>query len=178
MNDDSIEVIEQVDLLLLELRTLRSEGPHLRVIHRFRHPGSECGPGEEIVAIHLVHRAREFLVPLSCSLLLVFDYLAHHSHFPQSAAQITAGMKADPFYYKHGANAATHVRLTRKISRSSVKVYIERLRTALLQAFRNAQIQIDPFSVLVSEETSSNETGYRLRARFEWIHIDHPGHAH
>jgi hypothetical protein len=175
MNDNSVEVDEHVDLLLLELRTLRAEGPHLQIIHRFRHPGSECAPGEEIVAVHLLNRAKEFLVPLSCTLLLMFDYLANHAHLPQSAAQITAGMKADPFYHRHGANAATHVRLTRKINRSSIKVYIERLRTALMQAFRNARIQIDPFSVLVSEQTLSNEVGYRLRAHFEWIHIDHPG---
>lgn len=173
-NDRSMYVGEKIDLLLAELRHLRSSGPNFRIVHRFREPGCDCAPGEEVAVVELVCRGRAYPLPLSVTLLLVFDYLAHHSHLPQTASQITAGMKAAPFYQKHGANAADHVRLTRKISLSSVKVYIERLRAALRLVFRDAQIQIDPFTVLVSQQTLSNQVGYRIRAHFKWIHIDHP----
>lgn len=168
-------VRQGVDLLLAERGDIAAAGHQFRILHRFREPGTACAAGEEVAVVELVYRGNTILIPLSLTLRLVFDFLAHHYHFPQSAAQITAAMKADPFYQRHGANAATRVRLTRKISRSSIKVYVQRLRAALQQTFRNAHIQSDPSSVLISQETSSNEVGYQLRARFQWIHIDHPG---
>jgi hypothetical protein len=168
-------LIEEVEFLAAERRLVATTGPSFKIWHRYHMPGTPCMPGEECAAIFLFQDGREFCLPLSLTARLVFDFLAKHPRLPQSAAQITAAMKADPFYHLHGANAAAHVRLTRKISRSSIKVYVERLRIALQQTFRDAEIQIDPFSVLVSKETSSNEVGYQLRARIEWIHIDHPG---
>jgi hypothetical protein len=168
-------LIEEVEFLAAERRQLATTGQSYEIWHRYHMPWAPCIPGEEVSAVLLVAHGREFCLPLSLTLRLVFDFLAKHSRLPQSAAQITAGMKADPFYYRHGANASAQVRLTRKISRSSIKVYIERLRAALLQAFHDAQIQVDPCSVLVSQQTSSNEVGYQLRAHFEWVHIDHPG---
>src|SRR5450755_2955688 len=51
---DSLEpVIESVDLLLAELRMLKSQGPHLRIVHRFREPGMLCAAGEEIAIVYL-----------------------------------------------------------------------------------------------------------------------------
>lgn len=167
-------ILQEVDLLVDELQDLSAAGPQFEILHQYRIPGTDCAPGEEVAVVKLLNRGRPYLLPLSITLLLLFDYLAHHSHLPQTASQITAGMKAAPFYQQHGANAASHVRLTRKISLSSIKVYIERLRSALQQAFIDAQMRLDPFTVLVSRPTSSNQVGYQLRARFEWIHIDHP----
>lgn len=77
----------------------------------------------------------------------------------QTASQIVSGLRANPFHQKHFANAATLLQLTRKIGRSSLEVYIQPLRAALGQAFREAQLQLDPCKVLVSEETSSNTAG-------------------
>jgi hypothetical protein len=174
-NDEFADVTEIVELLLFELRALRAGRCRFRITHRFQDPGSDCAPGEEVAIVHLMSRGKEFRVRLSGSLLLLFDYLARHSHLPQTASQIVAGMRADPFFQRHGVNAASSVPQKRKISLSSMKVYIERLRTALEQTFREAHIPLDPYAVLVSEETSSNQVGYRLRATSEWIHIQHPG---
>lgn len=168
-------VLESVDLLLLELKMLLAVGPHFKILHHYRQPGSDCAPGEEVAGVYLVHRAKEFLIHLSCPLLLVFDYLGHHSHLPQTASQIVSGLRANPFYQKHGANTAARLHPMRRIGRSSLKVYIQRLRGALGEAFHDAQLQLDPYNVLVSEETSSNVAAYRMRATFEWIHVDHPG---
>jgi hypothetical protein len=174
MNDSFAFVIEEVDFLVAELKERATVGPHIKIVHKYRQPGSDCAPGEEIAVAYVVHRARESFIRLSCPLLSVFDYLAHHTRLPQTAPQIVSGLRADPFYQKQGANAYTRGQLTRKIGRSSIKVYIQRLRAALGQAFRDAHLQLDPYKVLVSEDTSSNMAGYRLRATFEWIHVDLP----
>ena len=174
IKDEFAEIIENVDLLLLELKIFRAAGPHLRILHQYRVPGSDCCPGEEVGAVYLVHRTREFPLRLSCTMLVVFDYLARHSYLPQTASQITAGMRADAFCSKHGANVSSVGRLVRKLSRASVKEYIKRMRAALGQTFHDAHLPLDPYGVLASEVTSSNQVGYRLRANCEWVHIDHP----
>lgn len=172
MKNSFQDIIENVNLLLAELKRLRAHGLTFLILHRFRDPGAICTPGEEIVGVFLMHRGRQYLVPLSCSLLLLFDYLAHHSHLPQTTSQIFAGMKADPFYRKHGANVTAHGRLTRKMSRSSLREYIKRIRMALRITLRDTGLNLSPFRVLASERTSSNQAGYRLRANCEWIHMD------
>ena len=131
-----------------------------------------CAPGEEIVIVYLVHRSQLYPLRLSLALRMLVDYLARHSHFPQSASQIEAGMRADPFYLKHGSNALIHNGLKRKISRSAVREYIKRLRLALDLAFLEAGLNLDPQQVVVSERTVTNEFGYRLKANIEWFHID------
>ncbi len=168
---DSLEpVIDGVDLLLAELRLLKSQGPHLRIVHRFREPGMLCAPGEEIVIVFLVYRGQRYALRLSLALRLLVDYLAKHAHFPQSASQIEAGMRADPFYLKHGTNAILHNGLKRRISRSAIKQYVKRLRLALGLAFRDAGLNLNPLHVVVSEPTLMNEVGYRLNATVEWFH--------
>jgi hypothetical protein len=168
-------IVREIDLLLAEVREQVETGQCFRILHRFREPGTWCAPGEEIVAVHLIYRGREFLVHLGSTLLVMFDYLAHHSRLPQTAIQIVLGIKADPFYRKHGFNASIHSRLPKKINRSEVRVYIERIRAALKTAFSEAGMLIDPCCVLVSEEeTGSNRVAYRIKGNFDWVHLDHP----
>lgn len=149
---------------------MRSRGPHFRIYHRFRRPGTDCSPGEEIFAVCLVYRAREYGLPLSLALRILFDYLARHSRWPQSAAQIEAGIRTDRFYTQHAATVMAREKLTRDIPRSYVRVYIERLRLAIKSTFGKVGLQVSPHDVLLSEETVMNETGYRLKATCEWEH--------
>jgi hypothetical protein len=165
-------ILEKVDLLVAELMELRTRGPHFRICHRFHKPGTVCAPGEEILAVCLVHRGQEYSLRLSLALRILFDYLARHSRFAQSATQIEVGIRADRFYTNHaeltfGTNAPI-----RRIPRSYVRVYMERLRLALEGASCEANLMIERRAVLVSERTVTNEVGYRLRARIEWIHTD------
>jgi hypothetical protein len=170
---DSLEpVVDGVDLLLAELRVLKSQGPHLRIVHRFREPGTLCAPGEEIAVVYLVHRSHLYPLPLSLALRMLIDYLGKHSHFPQSASQIEAGIRADSFYLKHGTNAMLHNGLKRRFSRSAIKEYVKRLRVALELAFEEAGLNLDPREVIVSKPTVTNEVGYGLKATVEWFHID------
>ena len=160
-------------MLLLELKTLRAGRLHFLIIHRFREPGTVCAAGEEVLSVDLIHRGRQYPLKMSCSQLLLFDYLAR-SRYAMTTSQIFAGMKADPFVQRHGANSTSQARLRKKIGRSCLKEYILRMRNAFGRAFRKAALNLDPYQVLVSEPTSSNQVCYRLRATVEWIHIDHP----
>jgi len=171
MSGSFMPVVEGIDLLMAEREQLEASGPHFQIVHRFREPGTRCAPGEEILGVFLIYRAKRYLVRLRCSLLLLFDYLAH-SNVPQTTSQIFAGINADPFYQKHGANATERGRLTRKMSRSCLREYVQRIRMALKRTFHDARLNLDPFEVLISDSTSSNQAGYRFRAKFDWIHID------
>jgi hypothetical protein len=145
------------------------------VWHRFRAPGTECAAGEEVAAVSFVTNQREYFLPLSLTLRLVFDFLARHRHVPLGAAQIAASFRADPFYRKHGSNALNSGALIRRVSISSVRVYIERIRRAMTLSFREANLRIDPQDVLQSRETVTNAVGYIIRSSVEWVHSDHPG---
>jgi hypothetical protein len=168
MFTDFRPVADKAELLLLELGDLIQSGPRFRIVHRFRKPGTECAPGEEVTAVYFIYRGREIRVPLSTALLLLFDYSARNRHLPLNATQIAAGMRVSPFYRKHGLNSG--VLSLRKMSRSSVKEYVEEIRKALALAFREASLAIDPKRVLVSEKVVGKGVQYRLRATVEWTH--------
>jgi hypothetical protein len=170
--DSLTPVFEKVALLTTEMRHLRSVGPHFRIVHRFRVPGSICLPGEEIVTVFLIYRGREYPLRLSASLRIVFDYLARHSRLAQSARQIELGIRADDFYKYHAKNAGGRAALIRRIPRSAIKVHIRRLRDALSLVFQEAGMGIDPGRVLITQETVGNEVGYQLKASCSWTHID------
>jgi hypothetical protein len=171
-DDELMTIIDEVDVLVAEIRELSAEGPHFRILHRFHRPGSDCAAGEEVAGIYLIHHGREFFVRLSLALRLLFDYLARHSRLPQSAAQIEAGIRADRFYSQHSTTAMGRDKFTRSIPRSCVRVYIERLRSALENVFLEAGLFLDVHAVVVAEETVMNEVGYRLKANYEWVHAD------
>ena len=165
-------VINKVDLLIAEIKHLRSAGPHFHIVHRFRMPGSDCLAGEEAAAVFLQNRGHEYQLRLSLAQRLLFDFLARHSHLAQSARQIELGMRADPFCKFHAKNANGRTVLTRRIPRSSIKEHIRRLHQALGIAFREAGMGIDPRSVLIGQDTVGNEVGYRLKATCSWTHVD------
>jgi len=171
MNDHIDPMGYAIDVAVAELHALNADGPHFRIIHRFRKPGCACGPGEQIVAIQLLHHGREFQLPLSLALLLIFDFLAKHSRIAQSASHIVAGMRADAFCIRHGANTGSTAS-TRRISRACLKEFVRRIRLALEQAFKEAGLTLGARMVLLSQKTVFNQVGYRLKGTFEWVHID------
>jgi hypothetical protein len=169
---DFASVSSTVELLITELKMLRASGPHFRIIHRFRLPGSQCLPGEEVFAIFLVYRGREYQLRLSPALLLVFDFLAKHSRISLSAKQIELGIRNDAFYSQHARNAKGRTLLVRRIPRSAVREYIKRIHGALDVVFHEANLPLDPHKVLVVAQTITNEVQYRLKATCSWIHLD------
>jgi len=170
-------ILDRVDFLLLERRHLQAAGPHFVILHESQSDEWICAPGESVRAVHLVHRGHEFYVPLSLTLRLLFDFLAKHSRLPQTASEIAVRFRADCFYAQHGSNITKDGSLTRRLARSAVRVYVERIRRALALSFQKANLRLDPFKVLASEQTVMNEVGYRLRGSFEWFHTDHPNRS-
>ena len=164
-------VLKEVDLLIGEIGYLRSTGPHFRIVHRFRLPGSDCLPGEEIIAVFLVYRGSEYQLRLSLAQLLIFDFFARHSRLAQSARQIELGIRAHDFYRLHGKNANGRAALTRRIPRSSIKVHVKRLHQALGLVFQDAGLCIDTDDVLIAQ-TIGNGISFRLKATCSWVHID------
>jgi hypothetical protein len=172
MNASLRPLIEEIDYLVAERKDLRVRGPRFKIVHRFRVPGTDCLAGEEIGAVFLVDRGREYSLRLPLALRILFDYMARNGRFPQSARQIELGLRADEFYRRHAANAGDGRALTRRIPRSAIKVYIKRLHAAIAVALRAARSQLSPDRVLVSHKTVGNEVGYQLKARSEWLHLD------
>jgi hypothetical protein len=166
-------VLKTMDLLIAEISHLRSAGPHFRIVYRFRMPGSSGRlAGQEVYAVFLVYRSREYQLRLSLAQRLLFDYLANHRRLAQSARQIELGMRADDFYKFHAKNANGRITLTRRIPRSSIKEHVRRLHKALGMVFQEAGFGIDPRSVLIVQDTVGNEVGYKLKATCSWTHID------
>jgi hypothetical protein len=177
-NSHTPTVLNALELIVAEMRQLRTAGPHFRIIHRFHIPGTECLSGEEIFAVFLCWRGREFQLRLSPALLLVFDYLANHSRITQSAKQIELGIRADDFYRQHAKNANGKPALIRRVPRSAVREHIKRLRRALSRVFNEANLAIDPRKVVIVESTVSNLATYKIRATFQWTHIDLTSRTH
>jgi hypothetical protein len=165
-------ISHSIDLMRSELAELLVCGPHFAIVHRFWQRETICTSGEAIAEVCLLHRGKIIPIPLSTSLMLLFDYLARHKHLGQGAAQIAAGLSVDPFTRRHGAHAGATASLAKKVSRTAVKQQIMRLRVGLRLAFHNAGISLDPGRVLVSEVTLTNEVRYCLRASVNWQHSE------
>jgi hypothetical protein len=173
MRPNEFPILRTLELMKAERSKLSSRGPRFVILHRFWQPETNCVAGEVIAEVLLIQHGKRVSVPLSTRLLLVFDYLARHQRLPQSASQIAAGMRLDPFCLKHGTNAAANRSLSKRVSRTAVKQQIVRLRAALTSAFAEAGLSLDPGRVVVSEETAVNEVRYFLKAAVEWEHVEH-----
>ena len=144
--------------------------PTFAIVHRFWKPETICMSGEEIFAASLEIDGQEIQLRLPLALRLLFNYLATH-RIAQSASQIEAGMRGDPFYSRHARNSGSSKNLTRRIARSSVKTYIARLRTALQIAFDEAGVALRATEILISQTTVGPEHGYQLRAAVRFVHL-------
>lgn len=167
-NDNLAAVVHNVRLLIAELNQSRSSRLHFRIVHRFRMPGTDCAPPEEILAIFLLYRGHEYQLRLSPALLLLGDYLLRNSRFAQTASQVSLGIQVDSFYSGHARRGQRRNR----ISRTAIKEYIKRLHRALVIAFREANLRIDPLDVLTVEESVGNQVLYRWKAMVDVVHLD------
>lgn len=169
ISEGIMKIIEELEFLTAERRQLKVRGPHFRIIHRYRQQFSPCSAHEEIGAVYLVHAGQQFQVRLGTTLAAMFDFLGRHNQFAQTATQIERGTRTDHLHgHRHtstfiGKNGAG-------VPRRYVRVYIDRIRVALRGALLQAKLDIEPNAILISEETATNETGYRLRGTFEWLH--------
>ena len=143
-NSSTDGVLKVVDLPVEEVRHFRAAGPRFEIVHRFRTAGSQCGPGEEAFAVFWIFRGTKYQLRLSTTLILLFNYLAHHLHTAQNAKQIELGIRADEFYRQYAANVRSEISLVRHIPRSTVRELIRRIHLALESEFRKANLPFNP----------------------------------
>jgi len=168
MRDSGKLLLEEIDFVLAERSQLLARGLTFRVVHRYRPPGADCLPGEEIWAVSLMQRGHEYQLLLSPALLILADYLLRNSRYAQTASQIAGGIRRSRF---HAARMNPSERKPR-IPRSSIKEYIKRLHRALSFAFRKARLRIKPSDVLLVQDSVSNHVLYQWKAVVELIHVD------
>jgi hypothetical protein len=172
-NSSLAPVTHDVRLLIAELNQLRSSLLPFKIVHRLRLPGTDCAPGEEVLAICFTPRGHEHQLPLSPAQLLLGDYLLRNQRFAQTASQISSGIQASSFYSeKYATNGDGRRHRMRRIPRTAIRQYIRRLHKALAIAFQAANLGIDPRDVLTVEESVGNQVLYQWRAVVEVIHFD------
>lgn len=185
------EHLRNIDLLLLELDKIRGQGPLFKIVHKYAPDtiGRGCYVGEEVASVELVYRNAVFPVTLTKKPRRIFDYLARYAFtYPQTTMDIIKGLtEGNAFYHEWFAGE--------EVSPDSIKMDIRRIRKALGETFRQAHLNLDPKSVLVShakpsdrdegwdgdeddESVGSNEEAtekappkaYKLSARITLIH--------
>lgn len=159
-------IVEELEFIEAERHQAHGIGLHFRIVYRLPEHCGTCASHGEVVAVSLVYGDRLFHVSLGITLLQLFDYIARHNNLAQTAKQIENGIRADGF----SGLRRTAVSM-RGIPRRYIRIYINRIRAALGLALRQAELEVSPHAVLVSTETATNETGYRLRGTFEWLRI-------
>lgn len=162
-SDFADRIIEEIEFLEAERRQLRETGPHFRIIHCSEHRSDYCSY-QGAVAVFLVCGDRFFQVRLGSVLIRLFDYMARHNRLAQSSGQIENGTRADPIFRMRRRTSPKSC-----LPRRYVRVYVDRIRVALDSVFQESGLRVGPEEVLISEETVTNESGYRLRGSFEWL---------
>ncbi len=152
----------------------KSEKIGLIIIHDYSEMPGGCTPGEEVIAIILIYGGRRFRIPLSPTHLIVADFLARHRWIAQDAWRIAAQMQLDPFVVQHGTNAPGHHVRAAHTSRTAVKQQIKRIRDTLQKLFDEEGLDLDPSSIIRSEETSTRSVRYRLVADVIFWHWPGP----
>lgn len=174
MSRDIHFILTRIEVLLAEQAHLAQQGPHLKVICRSNEYSGDRIPREDVWTIVLTYRGKEVPLPLSFSPGLLLAYLCRTRHIPQCASQIAISIRDADCHHNH--SGYSHAPMRRRISRSSIKTYIARIRKALDYAIKRLGAPLKSNQVLVSEEEiGSNRVLYRLRATVEWVHLNHQG---
>lgn len=156
-------VVDEIDYLRAERSMLIRQGPHFLVIHGLHEPETECLPGEMVEEVWLLADCKRYPVSLSPVGLVVMDCFCRNRNKPLSVGRLSNILTTDPFYTRYGANSPRRQSLVMP-ARSSIKVYVQRIREQIAMAFQKARLPIDPGSVLSAEPTDSNSVAYKLRA--------------
>lgn len=171
------EVIAELEYLRAKRAQSAFTSPRLVVAHGAHQPLTKCLPGETVEQISLVVRSRVIPLSLSPTGLVVADLLARQRPMLLAASQIEHLLASDPFCIRLGANAPSAPRRVVRLTRRSVKVYIQRLRSQLGKAFKAAGLATRSEDILVSETTElSNVKTYRFAIPCEFVHLNGVAH--
>jgi hypothetical protein len=145
--------------------------PRLIVLHGHHQAVKDCLPGETIERAWLFVRSDAIPLRISGNGLVLLDVLARKKPQPLTAAHIERILAADAFYLHLGANGLWAEKQKVRLTRRTIKIYIERLRKQMGKALKKAGLFMQPDDVLVSEETELlNVKAYRLAISCEFVH--------
>lgn len=165
-------IVEAVAFALAAQRQLVSMGPHLVVVHRFHRPGTICVSGEIVEGVSVHTDLEDCRIPLRSTALSILDFFCRRQRRYFSAVRTAEALNNDPFYLRHASNVRGYRDRLATLTPATVRVYIQRIRESLAEAFHKVGLNIDPSRVLVSETRESNVVEYSLKASVEFIHID------
>ncbi|HEY1757835.1 MAG TPA: hypothetical protein VGG72_20870 [Bryobacteraceae bacterium] len=171
-NEGLQPLIEAVAFALAAQRQLVAMGPHFIVVHRFHRPGTLCVQGELVGGISVHGDLEECRISLSSTALLILDFFCRHQRRYFSAQRAADVMNNDPFVIRHASNVRGYRNRVGTLTPASVRVYIQRIREQMAEAFQRVGLNIDPSRVLVSEAGESNVVEFALLASREFIHLD------
>lgn len=164
------QVIQEIDFLRAERRELSVTGPRFVVIHRGHQLEAFCLAGEVVEQVCLIHRWNQIPLRLSPIGLLIMDCFCRNRFKPLAALRIEQILKSDPFYTRQGANLQGGNIKVDLPKRSSIKVYVQRIREQMARIFNEVGLDLDSSRVLISETTDTNAVVYRLKASVEFVH--------
>lgn len=168
-HDDLSLVLFSFDLDIIEAYRQRHRGVHIVIVHRYAQTVL-CAPGEEIARAYIVHKGKQYPIPLSTVHLILLDYLCRHRGIAQTATQIARGLSSEAFYVQHGMNREGSAPLRTRTSRTAVKEQMMRLRLGIARCLTRANIAIAPRSILCAQNSTSNEVAYQIGAEVIWEH--------
>lgn len=142
----------------------------LVIIHDYSEALGECWPGEEVIAIILIHLGRWYWIPLSPTHLIVADFLCRNRSIGLDAWQITAKLQSDPFVLQHATNAPGGQVRPARTSRTAVRQQIKRIRGVLADLIAEEGLDLKAEDIIQSEETSTRVVRYRVNAEVRWRH--------
>jgi hypothetical protein len=172
MSGDNIRrIVAEIEYLLAKRARTSGTRPRLVVSHGHHQAVQHCLPGETIERAWFSVRSGAIPLRLSGNGLVLLDVLARKKPQPLTAAHIERILATDPFYVHLGANGVPAERQRIRLSRKTIKIYIQRLRKQIGKALKKAGFAMRPEEVLISEDTELlNVTAYRLAIPCEFVH--------
>jgi hypothetical protein len=165
------QLIEEIDFIVAERRSLRARGVHLIVTHVNHIPGTICAPGEIVGDVSLGGIPSPVSFGLSHLSLLMMDCFCRY-RMPLSAWRIVQIMNSDPFYIDYAANQIDFDHIVARPDSRNVRVCVPRIQRRMETVFQDRGLMVDPLQILTSEPTETNVIVYRLKATVEIVHID------
>ena len=142
----------------------------LVVVHEYAEVPNHCAPGEGIFGAFLIWKGKVYLIQLSVTHLILFDFLCRNRWIALDASAIATRLRTDLFAVHHGSNAPGHLRKPARTSRTAVRKQIERIRQVLAKLIVKENLHLDASNIIRSEETSTRAKRYRINADVSFEH--------
>jgi hypothetical protein len=152
------------------MRYAQRERVRLVLVHEFAQTPVGCAPGEEAVGAYLIWRGRAYEISLSAPHLVFLDFLCRHRWIAMDASTIAIRMRTDLFVLHHGSNAPGHQVKPSRSSRTAIRQQVRRIRAVIAKVIADEKLDLDAFSILRSEETSTRSKRYRITADVSYEH--------